>query len=286
MKQHHRKQAQTPTKRGKQIRIMEDGTATIAGINAQEEESPPQAETQAFVIELEENAEMEVAQYIDANEREETPQPPEEVTPKPEVEEDCFVGQLELLWTKEAFPKILVLIKLALQMSMKDRDLQSKRIFYQMLEIWKNLIHYLNHVCKNKDASKKYSWKIIESTLHAAKLYDIMFVETTTQNIENFQRMCRTSVYTGAFFCIAAHNDHFHTIHDCAYTCSTCSTCRCKLPNQIRGGRKLSHKILVEIHHSTIVETVTILSRISGLLQEIHKRLCKDNETTHNSLER
>lgn len=70
-------------------------------------------------------------------------------------------------------------------------------------------------------------------------LHDILFDNVSPTRSRDISSVCRRSNYKGAVIIVAAHRDHYHLIHDCAYTGSTC---RCTAFQTIRRGRRLSRR--------------------------------------------
>jgi hypothetical protein len=70
-------------------------------------------------------------------------------------------------------------------------------------------------------------------------VHDIVFVDSVGERNRNFASKCRGSHYSGAVLLIAAHRDHYHVVHDCAYTSSTC---RCVVIQAIRGEYRCRRK--------------------------------------------
>lgn len=72
-------------------------------------------------------------------------------------------------------------------------------------------------------------------------IHDIMYDRASRERSLYLAGLCQQSNYNGSLLLIASHGDHYHVMHDCAYTGSTC---RCTLVQFIRRGRRCSRKVV------------------------------------------
>lgn len=191
--------------RGKQLKMSSAGSPVIEDVSSSEEDSneTQYPQTQAFVDEHQEQAELEVEQINRAStsasvEKNQAPVTDDEKEIEmPELPEEALLSQLELLWTSNLIGRILVLLTAAQTQSGRNKDLNSKRLFTKAILLWTSMLKVLVSGKKNKTLLSECSWMDFNKRLSGAKCYTTFCTLMLTPSGMSTFHTCAETVFKG-----------------------------------------------------------------------------------------